>query len=154
MTGYSDFIEGFIFFGLVIFCAGCVLAPLVFFALRFILRKNFSAIKTDCAALFFEETDTPEPREITLSEQPYLFNISVFENIKYGKISASDEEVAAAAERAGISYLLGEKSCEHLTAAERRLVAAARALLAAPRKINVGRGLDGVDLLTLRGLDL
>jgi hypothetical protein len=154
MTSFDDFIVGLTSVGLIFLYVGISAAVLVFFVVRRVLRKRFSALTKDCDPLTFEKTDTPEPVEITLSETPFLFDVSVFENIKYGKIAASDEEVAAAAERAGISYLLDEKSCEHLTAAERRLVAAARAILAAPRKINVGRGLDGVDLLTLRGIEL
>jgi hypothetical protein len=154
MTSFDDFITLFTTIGLIFLYAAIPAAVIVFILVRRVLRKRFSALTKGCAALYFCKTDTPEPTEITLSEEPFLFDTGVFENIKYGKIAASDEEVAAAAERAGISYLLDEKSCEHLTAAERRLVAAARAILTEPRKINVGRGLDGVDLLTVRGIEL
>jgi ABC-type transport system involved in cytochrome bd biosynthesis fused ATPase/permease subunit len=156
--------------GLDFLFVGFAAAIAVFICVRLVLRRKFSKVTKECDALYFEilpensgnsaakeirtAAYTPEIRDITLVEQPFLFNMSVFENIKYGKIAASDEEVAAAAERAGILCLLSENSCEHLTAAERRLVAAARAILAEARKITVGRGLDGVDFLTLRGIGL
>jgi ABC-type molybdenum transport system ATPase subunit/photorepair protein PhrA len=144
----------FFLLGLVFLCAGIVFAILTFVLVRLYLRKKLLMVKEKCEPLFFDETAPREVREIVLKEDPFLFFASVFENIKYGKIAASDEEVAAAAERAGIAHILTEKSCEHLTKGERRLVAAARAVLKNPRKVTVGRGLSEVDLLTVKNLNL
>jgi ABC-type lipoprotein export system ATPase subunit len=154
MTLYENFLMNFFIFGIIIFCAGFVLGAAVFFVVRGILRKKISSEKAQCDLLYFDELKSSEAREIALSEEPFLFEMSVFENIKYGNISASDEEVAAAAERAGIAHILTERSCQNLTKGERQLVAAARAILKNPHRITVGRGLSEVDLLTVKNLNL
>jgi hypothetical protein len=138
MTSYNEFFSAFMTVGLVIFYAAIVLTAAVYFAVRIFLQRKFkktaAKFSPDVFNEIFGETDeSPRIAEITASEDPFLFNISVFDNIQYGKISASDEEVYAAAERAGIAYLADDQSCEHLTKGERKLVAEARETLNAGR---------------------
>lgn len=164
MNIFSEFVSGLFMFGTWVFISGIVLAVSAFFAVRLVLRRHVNACLTainNTACVITEartpgEADTSAAKKsavITLEEEPFLFDTTVFENIKYGKIAASDEEITAAAERAGIAYLLNE-NCENLTKGERQLVAAARAILFAPKKINAGRGLSAADLLTIKNLDL
>jgi ABC-type sugar transport system ATPase subunit len=131
---------------------------IVFIAVRLVLRGDVKIRlerinqKVDVIG---EPSDAPNLKntDMPLEEEPFLFDTTVFLNIKYGKISAADEEVTAAAERAGIAYLL-EENADNLTKGERQLVAAARAILFHPRRIIVGKGLSAVDLLSVKNLDL
>jgi ABC-type Na+ transport system ATPase subunit NatA len=154
MTFYDDFLMNFFIFGLVYFCLGLILATAAFIIIRLVLRKKLLSIKDECSVMFFDEEKTSEANEIKLAEEPFFFEMSVFENIKYGNIAAADEEVAAAAERAGTLHILAERTCQNLTKGERQLVAAARAILKNPHRITVGRGLSEVDLLTVKNLNL
>lgn len=72
-------------------------------------------------------------------QEPYLFNISIKENIRYGKIEATDEEIIAAAKIAnahgfilnqaqGYDTLVGERG-NNLSGGERQRIAIARAIL-------------------------
>jgi ATP-binding cassette subfamily B protein len=73
-------------------------------------------------------------------QEPVLFHRSLAENIRYGKVDASDEEVVAAAKQAhahgfisklpdGYATLVGERGVK-LSGGERQRVAIARAILA------------------------
>ena len=72
-------------------------------------------------------------------QEPYLFNMSIKENIRYGKIEATDEEIIAAAKIAnahgfilnqaeGYDTLVGERG-DNLSGGERQRIAIARAIL-------------------------
>lgn len=72
-------------------------------------------------------------------QEPYLFNISIKENIRYGKIEATDEEIIVAAKIAnahgfilnqaqGYDTLVGERG-NNLSGGERQRIAIARAIL-------------------------
>lgn len=72
-------------------------------------------------------------------QEPYLFNMSIKENIRYGKIEATDEEIIAAAKIAnahefilnqaeGYDTLVGERG-NNLSGGERQRIAIARAIL-------------------------
>ncbi|MDR0991518.1 MAG: ATP-binding cassette domain-containing protein [Ruminococcus sp.] len=158
MTGLSEFISGLFGFAAVLIYSGMFIIVAIFVIVRLILRNQVKIRlaeinKTAEAIGNPDDSKNSRKSEITLTEDVFLFDTTVFENIKYGKISAADEEVAAAAERAGIAHLINE-NCEHLTKGERQLVAAARAVLFAPKKIIVGNGLSAVDPLSVKELDL
>ena len=72
-------------------------------------------------------------------QEPYLFNMSIKENIRYGKVEATDEEIIAAAKIAnahgfilnqaeGYDTLVGERG-DNLSGGERQRIAIARAIL-------------------------
>lgn len=76
-------------------------------------------------------------------QEPTLFGDSIAENIRYGRLDASDEEVRAAAEAAnvwpfveqlpdGMATLVGERGVK-LSAGQRQRIAIARAVLRNPR---------------------
>lgn len=158
MNILSEFISGLFAFGSLIIYSGMFIPIIVFIAVRLVLRGDVKIRlerinqKVDVIG---EPSDAPNLKntDMPLEEEPFLFDTTVFLNIKYGKISAADEEVTAAAERAGIAYLL-EENADNLTKGERQLVAAARAVLFRPREIIVGRGLSAVDLLKVKELDI
>jgi ATP-binding cassette subfamily B protein len=109
-------------------------------------------------------------REVGLvSDDPFLFSASIGDNIAYARPDASDEEVRAAAERAGIhdfiaglpagyETLVGERGLT-LSGGQRQRVAIARALLKDPRILILDDATSSVDATTeaeiksaLRGL--
>jgi subfamily B ATP-binding cassette protein MsbA len=78
-----------------------------------------------------------------VSQEVFLFHASLAENIRYGNLDATDEEVEAAATRAGLAAViarlpngmdtvLGDRGTK-LSGGERQRVALARVLVRAPR---------------------
>ncbi len=78
----------------------------------------------------------------------FLFSGSVLDNIRYGRLSASDEEVVAAAKLAeadpfirllprGYATQLSERA-HNLSQGQRQLIAIARAILADPAIFDLG----------------
>jgi ATP-binding cassette subfamily B protein len=79
----------------------------------------------------------------TVFQDPYLFNISLRENLRYGRPEASDDEIWEAASDAnleevfhglpdGLDTVVGERG-HRLSGGEKQRVAIARVLLADPR---------------------
>ncbi len=73
-----------------------------------------------------------------VSQDNYLFDLSVLDNIRMGKKGASDEEVMAAAEKCGHEFIMGLEngyqtvcgsSGGHLSGGERQRISIARAML-------------------------
>lgn len=91
-------------------------------------------------------------------QEPFLFTGSVRENLRYGRLSATDAEVEAAARAAhadaviralpaGYDTELTERGA-NLAQGERQLLAIARAVLANPRILILDEATSGVDSLT------
>ncbi len=100
-------------------------------------------------------------------QTPHLFSGSILENIRYGRLDASDEEVLAAARTVGAdSFIRGlEKGYQsevgegggRLSTGQKQLVSFARAILRDPRILVMDEATSAVDTLTeqriQRGLD-
>jgi ATP-binding cassette subfamily B protein len=89
-------------------------------------------------------------------DEPFLFSVSVRDNIAYGRPNASDEEVRAAAEAAqaaefierlpeGYDTVIGERGYD-LSGGQRQRIAIARTLLVNPRLLILDDATSAIDV--------
>ena len=100
-------------------------------------------------------------------QNAHLFSGSIRENIRYGRLEASDEEVNAAARLAGASDFIGKledgfdsevgEGGNRLSAGQKQLTSIARAILADPQILIMDEATSSLDTVTereiQRGLD-
>jgi ABC-type multidrug transport system fused ATPase/permease subunit len=93
-------------------------------------------------------------------QEPFLFSGTVKDNIKYGRLDATDEEIVEAAKAAGVHNLIsrmaqgydtqvGERG-GNLSAGQRQLICLARAILANPPIMILDEATSNVDTNTER----
>ena len=129
------------------------------------LLARFYDVNT--GAVRVDDTDVRQVAQASLRQQmgvvpqdTFLFSGAVMENVRYGRLDASDEEVLAAAQLAradefirrlpqGYETELGEKGVR-LSHGQRQLIAIARAVLADPRILILDEATSSVDTRTER----
>jgi ATP-binding cassette, subfamily B, multidrug efflux pump len=93
-----------------------------------------------------------------VTQDPFLFSGTILENIRYGRLKASDEEVTAAAQAAsadefiqrlpeGYTTEVGERG-KLLSQGQRQLISIARAILANPRILIMDEATASIDTRT------
>lgn len=91
-------------------------------------------------------------------QNPHLFNGTIMENIRYGRLSATDEEVIAAAKAVsadefivtfeeGYNTIVGEGGSK-LSVGQRQLISFARAILADPKILILDEATSSIDTKT------
>jgi ATP-binding cassette subfamily B protein len=91
-------------------------------------------------------------------QTPHLFSGTIADNIRYGRLEASDEEVMAAAKSAYAHHFIDELPNEYeeevgeggsrLSVGQKQLIAMARAILAEPDVIIMDEATSSIDTLT------
>ena len=129
-----------------------------------LLLRYYEATSGD---IFVDEThiskfDIPYLRDhmAVVSQEPILFNTSIYENIRYGRLNATKEEIEAAAEMAGAMDFIKElpegfeTNCgnkgSQLSGGQKQRVAIARAIIRRPKILLLDEATSALDRTTER----
>lgn len=91
-------------------------------------------------------------------QDTWLFNGSIMENIRYGRLNATDEEVKAAAKAANVDHFVRtlpdgygmvlNEEANNVSAGQKQLLTIARAILADPKILILDEATSSVDTRT------
>jgi ATP-binding cassette, subfamily B, multidrug efflux pump len=119
----------------------------------------------DSGQICIDETDIRQVRKDELRrllglvlQDTFLFSASVMDNIRYGRLDATDEEVVEAAKMADADYFIRQlpqgyqtmlsERASNLSQGQRQLLAIARAILADPSILILDEATSSVDTRT------
>ena len=93
-----------------------------------------------------------------VSQSPYIFNLSIKDNIKYGKLDATDEQVKQAAKAAHVDHFIKtlpsgydmvlNEEASNVSQGQKQLLTIARAILANPEILILDEATSSVDTRT------
>ncbi len=91
-------------------------------------------------------------------QDAWLYNASILENIRYGQLDASDEEVVAAAKTANVDHFIRtlpegyhmvlDEETSNISQGQKQLLTIARAILSNPRMLILDEATSSVDTRT------
>lgn len=119
---------------------------------------NEGEIRLDGTPIASMPRETLRKQIAFVLQDPFLFEASVYENIRYGRLDATDEEVRAAAEKANAHEFIGKLPDGYetilkgdgsmISQGQKQLLSIARALIADPVILLLDEATSSIDTVT------